>query len=116
MIMDERRKKELIFEYRNRKPEKGIICFKCTAVNESFLMASNDTKASLNSVSAKLSMGFHPNKRLLELWKTYGVNGFELSVIHTLKYDDPSLDYSEKLEKLLEECLESDKNASRIWK
>ena len=61
-------------------------------------------------------MGFHPNKRLLELWKTYGVNGFELSVIHTLKYDDPSLDYSEKLEKLLEECLESDKNASRIWR
>ena len=44
-------------------------------------------------------MGFHPNKDCFELWKTYGVNGFELSVIHTLKYDDPSLDYSKKLEK-----------------
>ena len=114
--MDENRKKQLIWEYKNRKPEKGIISYRCKAENESFLMASNDTKASFNSVNSKLSMNSHPNKRLSELWKKYGSEGFELTVLRILKYEDPSEDYSEKLEKMLEECLESTENSSRIWR
>lgn len=114
--MDEKRKKELLLEYKNRKPEKGIISYRCKETNESFLMASNDTKVSFSSTSAKLSMNYHPNKRLLELWNKYGAEGFELTVLKVLKYEDPNEDYSKKLDSMLVECLDKTENSQIIWK
>ena len=114
--MDEKRKKELLLEYKNRKPEKGIISYRCKETNESFLMASNDTKVSFSSTSAKLSMIYHPNKRLLELWNKYRAEGFELTVLKVLKYEDPNEDYSKKLDSMLVECLEKTENSQIIWK
>ncbi|MDD5944679.1 MAG: GIY-YIG nuclease family protein [Clostridia bacterium] len=114
--MNDARKKQLIMEYRNRKPEKGIICYKCTATGEAFLMAASDTRTAFNSTTAKLNMDSHPNKHLLQLWKKYGSEGFEKTVVKVLKYEDPHEDYSEKLEAMLQECLDSTENSKRIWK
>ncbi|GFI61122.1 hypothetical protein IMSAG049_00275 [Clostridiales bacterium] len=114
--MNSERKKELLEEYKNRKPEKGIIAYKCTATDETFLMASNDTRVSFNSTSAKLSMNSHPNKRLSELWNKYGKEGFELFVVKQLDYKDIADDYRPKLEKMLEDCLNSIEGATKIWK
>ncbi|MDL2258118.1 GIY-YIG nuclease family protein [Eubacteriales bacterium OttesenSCG-928-K08] len=114
--MDIKRKKQLIEEYENRKPEMGIISFCCIATGESFFGVSKDTKADFNSNRFKLNANWHPNKRLSELWKQYGENGFELSVAQVLKYEDTSADHSEELEKMLIQCLESNDTARRIWK
>lgn len=114
--MDAKRKKELLLEYHNRKPEMGVISYRCIATGEAFLNRSNDTRADFNSTTVKLSSNFHPNKRLLALWNQYGLAGFELSVIRVLKYDDPHEDHTAELEKLLEECLAQDPTARRIWK
>lgn len=112
--MDIKRKKQLIEEYENRKPEMGVISFRSTATGETFLAVSKDTRADLNSNRFKLNANWHPNKKLQELWNQYGESNFESSVIQVLKYEDPKADHTEELEKLLVRCLESNRDARRI--
>lgn len=114
--MDMQRKNQLLEEYRNRKPEMGVISFRCIRTGEAFLGISKDTKSDFNSNRCKLAANWHPNKRLQELWNQYGENSFELSVMQVLKYEDPKADHTAKLEKLLTLCLESNSNARRIWR
>lgn len=115
--MDAKRKKELLKEYKNRKPEMGVIAFKCNETGEVFLGASTDTKADFNSNTAKLGFNSHPNKRMQELWNKYnGMNGFEFSVIEVLKYENPHEDHREEVEELREICLMQNPKARRIWR
>ncbi len=115
-MMDIKRKKELIEAYKNRHPEMGVISYKCKETGEVFLGISKDTKADFNSNNVKLKAKMHPNKRLQELWNKYGSEGFELSVVQILKYDDPNEDYTDELESLREQCLDANLHARRIWK
>lgn len=114
--MDSKRKKELLEEYKARRPEMGIFSYRCRATGESFLGYSQDIKAAFNSTTVKLNSNFYPNKRLLELWNQYGQEGFELAVVKLLKYEDPRGDYTDKLEALREECLKRDPLAKKLWK
>ncbi|MBP9579761.1 MAG: GIY-YIG nuclease family protein [Parabacteroides sp.] len=86
--MDIKRKKELLEAYKNRHPEMGVISYRCRETGEVLLGISKDTKSDFNSTNMKLAANWHPNKRLQELWNKYGSEGFELSVIKVLKYDD----------------------------
>ena len=113
--MDIKRKKELLEAYKNRHMEMGVISYCCKETGEEFLGISKDTKADFNSTNTKLSAKWHPNKRLQELWNKYGLEGFELSVIKVLKYDDPNEDHTAKLEGLREQFLAANPNARRIW-
>lgn len=114
--MDKSKRKQLLQEYKNRCPEKGVISYLCKATEESFLGISEDTAADFNSVNVKLSLNSHPNKRLQELWNKYGEESFERTVIKILKYDDPAESHTEELEKLREHCLAENPKASKIWK
>lgn len=114
--MDAKRKKELLEAYKNRRPEMGVISLRCKETGEAFLGASSDTKADFNSIIMKLSSHYHPNKRLLELWKRYGLEGFDCLVLKTLQYEDPHEDHTAELEALREQCLAEDPLAERIWK
>ena len=115
-MMDTKRKKELLEAYKNRHPEMGVISYRCKETGEVFLGISKDTKSDFNSTNMKLAANWHPNKRLQERWNKYGPEGFELSVIKVLKYDDPNEDHKAKLESLREQCLAADPNARRIWR
>lgn len=114
--MDMKRKKELLEEYKNRRPEMGVISFRCKVTSEAFLGISNDTKADFNSTTVKLTGKTHPNKRLQELWNLYGKENFDISVVKVLKYDNPSDNHTTKLEELREQCLAEDPKAKKIWK
>lgn len=114
--MDIKRKKELLEAYKNRHPEMGVISYRCIETGEVFLGISTDTKADFNSTNMKLAGNWHPNKHLLELWNRYGPEGFELSVIKVLKYDNPHEDHTVELERLREQCLAADPNARKIWR
>jgi hypothetical protein len=114
--MDIRRKRELLENYKNRHPEMGVISYCCKETGDVFLGISKDTKADINSTNFKLSANFHPNKQLQELWDIYGLDGFELTVIKVLKYDDPNEDHTAKLESLREQCLTSNPKARRMWR
>ena len=114
--MDKAQKKALTEEWKNRRPEMGVISLRCKETGEAFLGTAKDTKAAFNSVRAKLSGGIHPNKRLMELWKRYGEEGFELSVAAVLEYEDPLEDHTEELETLRDLCLAENPQAVKIWK
>jgi len=114
--MNIKRKKELLEIYKNRHPEMGVISYCCREKGEVFLGISKDTKSDFNSTNMKLAANWHPNKRLQKLWNLYGLEGFELSVIKVLKYDDPHENHTAKLENLREQCLAANPNARRIWR
>lgn len=114
--MDTKRKKELLAAYKHRCPEMGVISYSCRETGEVFLGISKDTKSDFNSTNMKLTANLHPNRRLQELWNKYGSEGFELSVVKVLKYDDPNEDHTKKLESLREQCLAADPNAQKIWR
>jgi hypothetical protein len=114
--MDKKRRKELIANYKHRKPEMGVISYRCRETGEVFLAISKDTKSDFNSTNMKLSANWHPNKRLQELWNKYGLEGFDLDVVKVLKYDDPDEDHTGELESMRDECLAADPNASKIWR
>lgn len=114
--MDKERKRQLLEEYKNRRPEMGIISFRCVATGESFLGISTDTKADFNSIRCRLSTSWYSCKRLQELWDQYGESGFALTVVRVLKYEDPHADHSEALEKLMADCLAADAMARRMHK
>lgn len=114
--MDIKRKKELLELYKNRHPEMGVISYCCKETGDVFLGISKDTRADFNSTNVKLGANWHPNKELQGLWNKYGQEGFELSVLKVLKYDDPNEDHTAKLERLREQCLASNPNARKIWR
>ena len=116
IIVDIKRKRELLDEWKNRHPEMGVIAFKCVATGEEFMGISKDTKADFNSNRFKLSAGGHPNKRMQELWDQYGENGFESSVLQLLKYESPQDDHTVELEDLLKQCMAKAPQARRIWR
>lgn len=113
--MDIKRKKELLAAYHDRHPEMGVISFRCSATEETFLAAAADIPARFNRVRFQLSAGNCPNKRLQELWTQYGEDAFELQVIKRLEYDDPNENHEEELETLYELCLLENPKAERIW-
>lgn len=94
----------------------GVLSYRCKETGEAFLQASKDTRADINRLNVKLSSNFHPNRRLLELWNKYGMEGFEISVIKVLEYEDPLQDQTAKLEALREECFAADPNAKKVWR
>ena len=112
--MDEARKRQIIRAWKLRKPDYGVISFRCTATGETFLAAVGDTKRAFNRHLFQLDMHGHPNRRLQELWDAYGRGGFELAVAAELEYDDPTADQTGPLRELLETCLEEHEGAELL--
>ena len=86
---------------------------------ESFLLASRNIPGDTNGITFKLNSDYHPNRYLLELWRRYGEENFQVEVLEELDYRDESdnpADYKEELEQLRDLCLERDESASLLWK
>lgn len=100
--MDTKRKKELLLEFKNRKPEMGIISFCCVPTGDHFIMGSKDTKADLNSSRFQLQMGTNYNRALQALWNEHGSANFTVGVLEVLPYDEKEedKDYTEDLKTL----------------
>lgn len=113
--MDAKRKKELLFAYKNRKPEMGVIAFRCTVTHDIFFHPSKDTKADINSSSFQLEFGNHPNRNLQALWNEHGAVNFEIAVAEVLPYDEKETDkdYTEDLEKL---CALHSGRTEKAWR
>lgn len=116
MLVDAQRKKELKADYLESRPPMGVLDFSCKATGERFLLASRHIQSDINSITFKLNSGYHPNRRLLELWQQYGQEGFVISTAEELAYKEDVEDYMEDLKALRDLLIEQDENAKLLWK
>jgi hypothetical protein len=93
------RRKELIEQYKQMKPEMGIFRIRSKITNKCFLETSQNLKGKINSTKFQLNAGAHPNRELQQEWKAHGEEQFHIEVLELLKYDkdEAKTDYSEEL-------------------
>lgn len=114
--MDKQNRKKLIQEYKNRKVDMGIIQFMNTSTEERFVAISKNVEADINSHRFKLKANWHPNKELQTLWNELGEEGFEMSVIEELDYDETMTNHTALLEEIIEIQLAMHSNMKRMDK
>ena len=112
--MDQQKKKAMVSAWKERHPEMGVMALRCRATGDTFLTAARDTRVGLNRHTFQLSAGMHPNGALQALWKQYGQEGFDRSVVQVLDYEDPAEDHLEDLADLLELCLLENPDAKKL--
>lgn len=112
--MNADRRKQLQEEYKNRKPDMGVLAFTCRQTGDSYLMAASDIKAAFNRCRLQLNIGRHPNSKLQSQWEQYGEAGFELATRELLEYEQGDDVSKEDLEALMELCLAKDENSVRM--
>lgn len=113
------RKKELKEQYKEMKPEMGIIAFTCKETGKVYFTGGLNTKTRINSLLARFQSDMYKgsrNRNIQKDWNRYGAEGFDIRVVDVLDYakDDADIDYAEELELLLEEWLDQDPEAERI--
>lgn len=114
--MDRQTRRQMLKDYRMRKPPMGIVRIGCAATGDVFFGSATDTAALINGLGFKLDAGSYPNKALQGLWNEHGAAGFSMTVEELLEYDDPAEDQTDNLEAMLDLCLESHPEASRLRK
>lgn len=93
------RRKELVEQYKRRKPDMGIFIIRRKGGKRCFLETSANVPAFMNRVRFQLNHGSHPNRELQRDWKEHGEPAFDIEVLELLKYDkdETKTDYSEEL-------------------
>lgn len=112
--MNTDRRKQLREEYKNRKPEMGILAFTSKQTGESYLFPSRDIKAGFNRIRLQLDIGSHPNAKLQAGWSQWGESGFVQTVAEQINYEQVGDVSQDDLETLLELCLARDPLAVRM--
>lgn len=106
--MDRSRKKELLQQYKEMKPDMGVYMFKSKKTNTIYLGCDKNIKATINGDKFKLKYNSHRCEKLQKDWNENKEENFEISVVEILPYDkdESKVDYSEDLEILREMCKE----------
>jgi len=93
------RRKELIEQYKQMKPDMGIFRVRLKDGNKCFLETSQNLKGKMNRTRFQLDAGSHPNLELQRDWKRYGEGRFAFEVLELLPYakDESKTDYTEEL-------------------
>lgn len=93
------RRKELVEQYKQMKPDMGIFWIRSKVNDKCFLETSQNLKAMLNRITFQLNAGSHPNQELQKEWIENGEEAFNIEVLELLKYDkdESKIDYTEEL-------------------
>ncbi|CEP80642.1 GIY-YIG nuclease family protein [Paraclostridium sordellii] len=104
--MDRLRKKELLQQYKEMKPEMGVYMFKSKKTNTVYLSYDKNIKATINGDRFKLNLNSHRCKKLQKDWNENKEENFEITIVEVLPYDKDGskVDYSEDLKILIEMC------------
>ena len=102
MKMSSERKKELQEQYKQMKPDMGILAVMNRNSKRCWLEATPNLKGKQNSVAFQLKNGSHVNRQLQKDWKELGEEAFRFVVLEQLEYDEDEskTDYREDLELL----------------
>lgn len=108
--MDKQRKKELLEQYRQMRPEMGAFVFHCKGNGKNYLCVDKDIRGTINSIRFQLwANSFRLNAGLQKDWNEYGEDQFDIEIVEQLNYDEKApdkTDYSEELKILAEIWLE----------
>jgi len=100
-------RKELIREYKERRPQMGVYRVLCTTTGDSLVAASKDVNSLLNRHRAQLRTNAHPSRALQSAWKAHGPDAFTFEVLELLEpLDKPDYDPIDDLTILEEIWLE----------
>lgn len=93
------RKKELKLQYKQMKPEMGVLIIRSDFDNKCYIESTQNLKGAINSTKFKLGAGAHPNRELQRAWKEHDEKNFTIQVLESLDYeeDESKTDYSEEL-------------------
>ena len=86
--MDTHQKKTMKEQYKQRKPEMGVLVVKNRHTSRCFLDVSTDIPSMFNRIQFQLKMGMHRCKPLQSDWNQSGESAFLFEVIDTLPYRD----------------------------
>lgn len=103
--MSNDRKRELVREYKERKPRRGVYAVRCAATGDVWTSASPNLDSQQNSTWFQLRIGGHPNRALQALWTQHGEAAFSYEIVAELS-DEARTPYALKadLKALAEEC------------
>lgn len=104
--MNRTRRKELLEQYKQMKPDMGVYMFKSINTNTVYLGCDKNIKATINGDRFKLNANSHRNKKLQKDWNENKEENFEIKVVQVLEYDkdESKTDYSEDLKILRDIC------------
>jgi len=93
------KRKELIEQFKQMKPDMGIFWIRSKGSNKYFLETSPNLKGKINSTTFQLDMGSHPNQELQSEWKKESAGQFDIEILELMKYDkdESKTDYTEEL-------------------
>ncbi|MFA7672443.1 MAG: GIY-YIG nuclease family protein [Clostridia bacterium] len=102
------RRKELKEQYKNSKPDMGVIIIKSEKSRKCYLEATRNIKGAINKSQFTLDMGSHINKELQKDWNELGASSFKIMILEKLDYDENKQDhdYREELAILRLMCIE----------
>ncbi len=93
-------RKELIAEYKQRKPRMGIFAIRNVTNGKRYVARANDLDRIWNGEKFKLDAGGHTNRDLQEDWKRCGEDQFAFEILHELQYSDDTADPKAELAEL----------------
>lgn len=111
--MNKEQRKLLRQEYDQRRPEKGIVCWK--SGERMWIAKSENAKTDYNSSLFKLKLGSFPNREMQDAYKK-DPDSFEWSLLKKLDYKKRDDDHSEDLELLYMICMEEYPEARQMKK
>lgn len=87
--LDERRKKELLAQFRELRREGGAYCIRCLKNGRVFVAATSNFRT-MNGRRFDLGNGTHPNAALQADWNAYGEEAFVFEILERLEERDES--------------------------
>lgn len=93
------RKKELREQYRQMKPDMGVLIIRFITGNKCFIEGTQDLKSRINRYKFQLAHGSHPNQELQKDWNAQGAGKFTFEILENLDYDkdESKTDYFDDL-------------------
>jgi hypothetical protein len=79
------RRKDLIREYKEKKPRPGIFAVRCSATGEAWIGTSRNLDTPKNGIWFQLRAGSYVNSELLAAWKTHGEDAFSFDTLEAVE-------------------------------
>jgi hypothetical protein len=80
-MSDAARRRDLVRQYKERKPEVGVFAVRCSATGEVWVAASRTLASARNPIWMSLRLGSHRNRDMQEAWKAHGGDSFTFEVL-----------------------------------